>query len=201
MSSAEINDETRGPEPLRLSGGASAFSLIELLVVVILIGIMTALIIPEMRGTYQDALLRSTARKLVDAFGLAGSRAITMGQLHRVRLDRQRHRYLIERNIRDRETGARVPDARDFPGSEGELDARITIEVHKPSEDADPEQTGNSSSVSTTEPQRRDDAISFYADGTADATEIILRDREGFRLGLQINPTTARVRILELGRE
>src|SRR5712671_4854394 len=139
MSGPEMNDTTRGPEPLRLTGRASAFSLIEMLVVVILIGIMTALIIPEMRGTYQDALLRSTARKLMDAFGLAGSRAITTGQLHRVRLDRQHHRYLIERNTHDRETGASLIDARDFPGSEGELDARINIEVHKPSEDADPE--------------------------------------------------------------
>lgn len=201
MSGVKCNEATRGPEPLWLSGRAGAFSLIELLVVVILIGIMTALIIPEMRGTYQDALLRSTARKLVDAFGLAGSRAITMGQLHHVRLDRQRHRYLIERNTRDRETGVSLIDARDFPGSEGELDARINIEVHKPSEEADPDQSANPGSATYPEPPQRDDNISFYADGTADATEILLRDRDGFRLGLQINPTTARVRILELGRE
>src|ERR1043166_4528082 len=201
MSSAKIGEATGGPEPPRLSGRAGAFSLIELLVVVILIGIMTALIIPEMRGTYQDALLRSTARKLMDAFGLAGSGAITMGQLHRVRLDRQRHRYLIERNPRDRESGASLIDARDFPGCEGELDARIKIEVHKLSEDADPEQSGGPASASNAEPPRRDETISFYADGTADGTEILLRDRDGFRLALQINPTTARVRILELGRE
>src|SRR4051812_32973537 len=123
MNSAETNAAKHppsGPEPLRRAG---AFSLIELLVVVILIGIMTALIIPEMKGTYQDALLRSTARKLVDVFGLAGSRAITMGQLHRVRPDRQRHRYLIERNVRDRETGGSRSDARDITGGDGELDA------------------------------------------------------------------------------
>ena len=33
----------------------------------------------------------------------------------------------------------------------------------------------------------------FYPDGTADAREIQLEDRDGFRLVLRINPTTARV--------
>jgi hypothetical protein len=37
-------------------------------------------------------------------------------------------------------------------------------------------------------------AIGFYADGTADAVEIRLRDRDGFGLVLEVNPVTARVR-------
>ena len=43
--------------------------------------------------------------------------------------------------------------------------------------------------------------ISFYPDGTADAGDILLRDREGFRLLLQINPVTARVHVVEMERE
>ena len=42
--------------------------------------------------------------------------------------------------------------------------------------------------------------IELYSDGTADQAEILLQDREGFRLGLRINPITARVQIIELGR-
>ena len=38
----------------------SAFTLIELMLVCLLIAILTAIIIPEMKGTYQDALLRSS---------------------------------------------------------------------------------------------------------------------------------------------
>jgi predicted secreted protein len=41
------------------------------------------------------------------------------------------------------------------------------------------------------------DAISFYPDGTADAAEIQLRDRDGFQLLLQLNPVTGRVHITE----
>ena len=76
------------------------FTLIELMVVIVLIGIMTAMIISEMKGTYEDALLRSTARKLVDVYSLANSHAISLNQLHRVRLDRKNGRYFIERTAR-----------------------------------------------------------------------------------------------------
>ena len=65
---------------------ARGFTLIELMVVVVLIGILTAMIIPEMKGTYGDALLRSTSRDLVNVFNLAYSRAVTLNQTHRVRL-------------------------------------------------------------------------------------------------------------------
>src|SRR5262249_50314579 len=40
-----------------------AFTLVEMMVVVVLIAILTAMIIPEMKGTYEDAFLRSTSRE------------------------------------------------------------------------------------------------------------------------------------------
>ena len=77
------------------------FTLVELMVVIVLIGIMTAMIIPEMKGTYEDALLRSTSRELVSVFGVAGSRAVGVNQVLQVRLDRKTGRYAIERRVRD----------------------------------------------------------------------------------------------------
>src|SRR4051794_12173868 len=74
-----------------------AFTLIELMTVIVIIAIMTAMIIPEMTGTYEDALLRTTSRDLVSVFELASSRAISLNQLHRVRLDIPTGRYLVER--------------------------------------------------------------------------------------------------------
>ena len=46
--------------------------------------------------------------------------------------------------------------------------------------------------------QNPPDTISFYPDGTADAAIILLQDRGGFRLGLKLNPITARVHVFEL---
>src|SRR5438309_7345244 len=72
------------------------FTLIEMMVVVVLIGIVTAVIIPEMKGTYEDALLRSTSRELVNAFNVAYSRAVTLNQIQRVRLKEGSGGYVTE---------------------------------------------------------------------------------------------------------
>ena len=168
-----------------------AFTLVELVVVVVIIGIMTAMIIPEMAGTFEDALLRSTGREIVNVFSLANSRAVSLNQSCRVRLDSKTGSYLLERKIRD---GARenfIP-LKDVAGGEGKLDTRIAIEVRQPN-DVSAENNSGLAPAEASAP----DTISFYPDGTADAAEIHLRDRAGFQLILQLNPVTARVQIVE----
>ena len=171
------------PLPLSHSSATapSAFSLIELMVVVVLLVIMTALIVPEMRSTFEDAVLRSASRKLVSAMNLAHSRAVTLQQMHRLVLDPAAGRFVIERRARNEE-GTGYVAMSDVPAGSGDLDKRITIQIQKEGEE-NPNQ------------------ISFYTDGTADAADIILRDREGFQLALRINSITARVTAHELGRE
>jgi type II secretion system protein H len=175
------------------------FTLIELMVAIVLVGIMAAAIIPEMRGTYEDALLRSATRKLIGVCSVAASRAISLNETHRVWLDRRTGRYRIERKASEGEPAGFVP-AHDVPGSEGGIDARISIEIRLSGDQpADPREAG-APSASERNPRvpTPDQAISFYADGTADAVEILLQDREGFRRLLRINSTTARVQISEL---
>jgi hypothetical protein len=65
-------------------------------------------------------------------------------------------------------------------GSEGTIDSHIVLRVHG---------------------EGLSDAISFYADGTADQREVELRDPEGFGLALRINPITSRVQYIELERQ
>jgi prepilin-type N-terminal cleavage/methylation domain-containing protein len=181
----------------------SAFTLIELMVVMVLIGVMTAMILPEMKGTYEDALLRSTSRELVSVCSLASSHAVSVNQAHRLRLDLKTGHYSIERPAPDRGSQGRFVAAREVAGGEGELDTRITIQVYKSGDQAAEGAEQDSALVpgSRAPSEGRDDGITFYPDGTADASEILLRDRDGFRLALRINPVTARVRIIELARE
>ena len=187
---------------LHRHSGDLGFSLIELMVVIVLIGIMAAMIVPEMKGTYEDALLRATSRRLVDVFHLAYSRAVSLNQLHRVRFDRITGRYLIERAVQAGENGSGFARARDIPGGEGTLDRRISIEIRKQDE-APPSVTDQGMSAASEEDQdvrNREEGFAFYSDGTADAGEVLLRDRDGFRLVLRINAVTARVQIVELER-
>jgi hypothetical protein len=83
------------------------------------------------------------------------------------------------------------------------LDTRISVELRAADEDS-ADKAGDKSGLSLVEdeverrPQR--ELVTFYPDGTADAKELLLRDRDGFSLGLRINPITARVHVVELER-
>jgi len=178
------------------------FTLIELMVVMVLIGIVTAMIIPEMKGTYEDALLRSTSRELVNVFNLAYSRAVTLNQTHRVRLQEVSGRYITEARTSGRRGVDEFLPLRDLPGSQGELDTRISVAIHHPETSPEPVGDATSSAASGELPARAGEgAIAFYPDGTADGAEVELRDRQGFRLALRINSVTARVHIVELPRQ
>jgi len=189
---AELEQAARRGLTRPTNPSSRAFTLIELMTVIVLIGIMTAMIIPEMKGTFEDALLRSTSRDLVSVFELASSRAISLNQLHRVRLDTATGRYVVERRVREGAQEEFVP-LQDVSGCEGELDKRISIEIRRPGEEA-----SDVSGEPTLQEQTPTDTISFYPDGTADAAVILLKDRAGFQFALKLNPITARVHVFEM---
>ena len=144
-----------------------------------------------MKGSFNDALLRSTGRDLVNVFSFASSRAVGLGQCYRVRFDTPNGRYAVERQVHDGKGTDFVP-LKDVSGAEGRLDSHIAIAISPPEESSSP-----MDSIPGPADQSLPDAISFYPDGTADAAEIRLRDPDGFQLLLQLNPVTARVHITE----
>jgi type II secretion system protein H len=186
------------PSP-KNGGRLRGFTLVEMLVVVAIISIMSVAIVAEMHGTFQDALLRSTSRELASAFSLASSRAISINRPHRIRLDRFAHRYVLERSTRG---GSDFHPAQDVPGNSGALDSRITIQILEPGVNA-PDDAGQEPSADSGNPpdfpsMQAEEAVTFYPDGTADSRQIVLADRDGFRLALRINPITSRVQIKAL---
>lgn len=157
----------------------------ELLVVILVITILTAVLVPEMRGTFEEALLRSSARQLVGACGVAYGRAVADGQVHRLRFDPTTGKFKVERRA---ENAPSAPDRVDVPGGTGTIDPRVTIQF-RPGEADVPLASADGLGVS------------FFPNGTAEAAEFVLRDRAGVRLVVSINPVTARPQIRELGNQ
>jgi type II secretion system protein H len=198
------------PEQKFSEGGGSdrraGFTLVELMVVVVLIAILAAVIIPEMKGSMNDALLRSTSQELVSVFNVAASRAISINQAQRVRLDHKTGKYVIEARAHEPGGAARFVPVKDLADGEGTLDQRIAFEILRPGEtaaggaQAEPEPGGSTAGPRPESDPADGEGITFYPDGTADGGDIVLRDREGFRVALRINPVTSRVRIIDLGR-
>ena len=188
---------------LEAQGRCRAFTLIEMMVVLVLIGIISAMILPEMKGTYGDALLRSSARDLINVFSIAGSRAISLNQLHLVRINAVTGHYEIERQVQNPGKRADFAPLQDVSDSSGKLDERISVKVRKTNET----EPGRTSAEQTAAPGDDPDtsvppgAIAFYPDGTAEAATVVLHDRAGFGLRLRISPITARVQIQALSPE
>jgi len=172
------------------------------MVVIALMGIMAAMIIPEMRGTYGDALLRSGARSLAEVCALASTRAVSFNQAHRVALDVAHRRYRVERKVRGGRGAPVFAPVKGVPGCEGEWGEKLRVQVRTPSGvasgDLDEERPGEGEGTGTADSASARSEVVFYPDGTADRAEIVLKDDEGFGLVLRVHPVTGRVRTMDL---
>lgn len=164
----------------------------ELLVVILVITVASAMILPELRGSLEETLLRDSARQVTGACTVARDRAVASGRTHRLRIEATSGRFRVEPDP-GAGTGRSATPV-DSPGASGVIDPRIVV---RPLDVDTPD--------SPVTPPRRSGAdagegLGFHADGTADAGGFLLQDRSGFRLALRVNPTTARVRVRDLGR-
>jgi type II secretion system protein H len=170
-------------------GREGGFTLTELLVVLLVIGIFSGMMVAAMQGTFEDTLLRSSAREVISGLSLASSQAISLNQAHSFEWNGGKNEFTVRRKENTRsvsETAEQFVETR-------KIDPRVTVEIRDHAAIEEPEDEPEE------QPKERAerDLIHFYADGTADAREIVFRDNHNRELMLQINPVTGRVRIAE----
>lgn len=124
------------------------FTLIELMVVIVLIAIMSTMIIPEMQGTYDDAILRSSSRSLVNLLNMTSTRSVTANQICRIRFDLTTGQYSVEKCVRERATEYEFTPLTDDPDCEGKIDSRLTLSALKPEEIIDNTSTNTDDELS-----------------------------------------------------
>jgi type II secretion system protein H len=199
-----------GSGATRRAGGPACrgFTILELMIVLVLLGVLAAMILPAFNRSYRDAVLRSDARKLAAAMSLAYSQSVTLGRVHRLCVAGAERRWWLElqEDGRDR---AFVP-ALGVPGGAGELDGAVQATVREPLESgrksrAAGGETEERRELSTAAAERgREEepaVIAFRPDGTAEAREVLLEDGDGFALAVRVHPSTSRVRVVEIDRE
>ena len=79
----------------RSSRNPAGFTLLEMLVVMVLIGVITAVAVPVAGAGIQTLRLQSGARHVAAALRLARGRAIRSQEIHLVSLDRERSRVTV----------------------------------------------------------------------------------------------------------
>ncbi len=190
MQMREINRRTRAAT----NGG---FSLIELVVVILLLGIMTAFAVPKFKGMYQQSEMARVATKLIELINYAHQRAVLEQQPQTLIADIREGEYWMEVLDEERESkrrGSRTRSSRRRQKTLKTLDGKLPKDYeftycYLPLKD---------------DVVRRDEArLVFYPDGSCDGMHLILarldpdNDRNDRYIFIRLNSNTGKISVLE----
>ena len=129
-----------------------AFSLIELLFVVIILGIILGLAVPQFRNSFSSLILKDTADSLAHLMRYAQSRAILKNTTHGIFFQDDKRYWLAEES-----SAAIMPGTfQRVPGNAGrtfDIPEELTMELQA-------------------------EHINFYPDGTMDRMDVVLHHRK-----------------------
>jgi len=191
--------------PVRRSsaaGGSPGFTLIEILAVIVIMGAMLMLVLPNL-GVRQASALRDQARTLAGRIELTRQLAIVSGKPHRLLIDLEAGTSSVERF--DRGTALDEENAApDIASDYDLLPPTAGIPSYTPVNSAltESETLGENfffEGIQTADGWIDDDLVQivFDADGTTDAAELVLSDLDGRLAILEVRPLLDRVAIRE----
>jgi type II secretion system protein H len=184
------------------TGRQEAFTLLEMLVVVFLIGLMSYVFAPQLGPAFSSGLDNS-ADTLEAELRYASERAVATGELHRLLFDLEEQRFRLEHEI-DVAADRAGTAAADAPRSVFGLDLKPPLPQRElqPVQDLKGEWRRFEDArevliervrVGDEEFERDVVGIAFASDGSADAASVVLADARGERRILQVLPFTSEV--------
>ncbi len=192
--------------PDRSHRARDGFTLIEILAVVLIIGFVSALVLPGLRSS-GGSRRHDEALNVASHLELARQRAIMTGRIHRVLIDVDTSSYRVEWFVR-----SNANDDDDSIGErqravwEGNVESVFRPPANSFRYEPIPSQFGNTSTLA--DPYYFDGidtsegwldggrvAIVFDRDGTTDEAQIVITDPDGFAATLDVLPVLDSVRI------
>jgi len=183
--------------------GRRGFTLLEILAVLLLMGLMASLVLPNL-GALSEQALRDEVRRLQTELERARERALVTGVRHQLVIDLEAGEYWTEWEPLRHEDPAPPPDS----GSEGPRVAMSPPEREHRSFEPLPDRSGRGSvlendivfegvEVDGGFTDRGVLQLPFEADGSSQAARIVLSRPQGDTLTLELLPLAESVRILD----
>jgi type II secretion system protein H len=191
---------TAQAEPRALRARRSAFTLLEMLAVVLIMGLVAAIVLPSV-GARTGAQLRDQANHLANDLEFARQRTVMTAVPHRLLLDLDGAAYRVEWLVTDAEAlGEETP----APDLDAELSDQKNLDLKPPrgsERSFHPLPTALGRTVILTDGiefasvetgqgavDRGAVTVTFERDGTVDPTSIVLTDASGHRVALELAP-------------
>lgn len=166
----------------RLNGTRGGFTLIELAVTLLVIGVMAGMLVPRLPDLGQWRL-NSAARRLAGSVTHVYDQSVATQLVYRLTLDMEKGAYYVSLlNTENQFEKTELPFVKE---------ARLPDNVKIAGAD-----TAGQGAVT-----KGKAAIHFFPTGFAEFSYIHLEDRNGHELTLAVNPLTGRVKILQGRRE
>jgi prepilin-type N-terminal cleavage/methylation domain-containing protein len=183
--------------------GRGGFTLLEILAVLLLMGLMASLVLPNL-GALSEQALRDEARRLQIELERARERALVTGVRHQLVIDLEAGEYWTEWQPRRQQDPAPLPSS----GSEGPRAAMSPPERERSSFEPLPDRSGRGSfldndivfegiEVDGGFADRGVLELRFEADGSSQGAHIVLARPRGDTLTLELLPLAESVRIVD----
>lgn len=167
----------------------AAFTLIEVMVVIIIISIMAGAVIPNLGGSMGTVRLKAGAREIADLMDFCYQSAVASGRVHALVFEEDGRRYEVVAERPD-ETGSFNPDAPpmlDPVSLPGNFDRTLPEEI-----------AIHSMYVFETDLVRDEEGrlrVLFFPDGTTEFATLYLEDASGRRQSVEINGMSGEIRV------